>query len=51
VFKGTNLKFITIDLEVKVWKKVAEACNKSLDLYPTSYQFDLDLLEADEKEK
>lgn len=51
VFKGTCLKFFNIELEVKVWQKVKETAIFAMKQYPESYQFDLDLLEKDDKEK
>jgi len=48
VFKGTCLKFISLDLELKVLAKVKELCLQSLNAYPTSLEEDYALLNGNE---
>lgn len=50
VFKGTTIRPMSIENEVKVWNRIIQACTVQLDKYPTSYEEDLKLLEEDEKE-
>jgi hypothetical protein len=48
IFKGTQVKAMSLEQEVKVWEKVRELCEDQLAKYPTSLKADLELLEKDE---
>ena len=50
-FKGTNLKPINMECEMKMWTKIKELCEGQLAIYPNNLQQDLDLLAADDKEQ
>lgn len=50
VFKGTSMKFISIENEVLVWKKVIELCKASMSAYETTYEEDQRMIDEDDKE-
>ena len=45
-FKGTSLKFMGIDLELKVWQAVTNVCLNQFKCYETTQQQDLEILET-----
>lgn len=49
-FNGTSLKFVSVDNEIKVWKKIQELCNQGLSKYATTLQEDTDMLAKDDNE-
>ena len=51
VFKGTQVRPMSIHNEIKAWKKITLTCQQAIDKYPTTYEEDLKLLEEDDMEK
>ena len=50
IFKGTSLKIMSTENELKVWNKVISLCDNSLSKYDTDLETDNGLLEMDDNE-